>query len=74
MVIPVILPGCDGTVITVALTVLGVPEPHVLLAVTDIVPPLEPTVVDIVLVVEFPLHPDGNVQVYDVAPVIDGTL
>ena len=54
--------------------VLGVLVPHELFAVTDIVPPLAPAVVVIDVLVEDPLHPDGNVQVYDVAPVIADIL
>jgi hypothetical protein len=44
------------------------------LAVTEIVPPLEPGVAVIEVDVELPLHPDGNVQVYEVAPVTDEIL
>ena len=43
-------------------------EPHELFAVTEIVPPVTPTVVVIEVEVELPLHPDGNVHVYEVAP------
>ena len=50
-------------------TALGALEPQELFAVTDIVPPLDPAVVIIDVLVDDPLHPDGNVQVYDVAPV-----
>ena len=50
-------------------TALGALEPQELFAVTDIVPPLDPAVVVIDVLVDDPLHPDGNVQVYDVAPV-----
>ena len=42
--------------------------PQELFAVTDIVPPLEPGIVVIDLEEELPLHPEGNVQVYEVAP------
>ena len=44
------------------------PEPHELFAVTEIVPPFAPGVAVIDVEAELPLHPDGNVQVYDVAP------
>jgi hypothetical protein len=44
------------------------PGPQLLFAVTEIVPPFEPTVAVIEFEAELPLHPDGNVQVYDVAP------
>jgi hypothetical protein len=43
--------------------VLGTLEPHELLAVTEIVPPLFPAVAVIEVDVELPLHPDGKVQV-----------
>jgi hypothetical protein len=38
-------------------------EPHELLALTEMVPPDDPTVVLIVVEVELPLHPAGRVQV-----------
>jgi hypothetical protein len=37
-------------------------DPQVLLAVTEIVPPLEPEVTDMDVVEELPLHPPGNDQ------------
>jgi hypothetical protein len=46
----------------------GALAPHELVAVTEIVPPFEPIVAVIEFEAELPLHPDGNVQVYDVAP------
>jgi hypothetical protein len=45
-----------------------VPEPQVLLAITEIVPPPEPGVAVIDAEAELPIHPDGNVHVYEVAP------
>ena len=58
------LPGwAGGSHPTLTDRVLDEPEPHALFAVTMIVPPLEPTVTLIELVVELPLQPDGNVQV-----------
>lgn len=47
---------------------VGVDEPHELLAVTDIAPPAVPTVALIVNQFELPLQPEGNVQVNEVAP------
>ena len=43
-------------------------EPQELFAVTEIVPPLDPTVAVIEVLVDDPLQPDGNAHVYDVAP------
>ena len=48
--------------------VRGVPEPHELFAVTEIFPLFAPGVAVIDVEPELPLHPDGNVHVYDVAP------
>ena len=36
--------------------------PHSLIAFTEIVPPVVPTTTLMVLVVEDPVHPDGNVH------------
>ena len=63
------LPGCNGSALTVTEYVLGVLEPHELLAATETVPPVAPTVVVIEFELELPLHPDGNNHVYEVAPV-----
>lgn len=50
------------------------PEPQLLFADTYIVPPFKPTVTLMDVVEELPLHPDGSVHVYEVAPLIDETL
>ena len=42
--------------------------PHVLLAVTEIVPAEAPVVVEMLVEVEVPDHPEGKVHVYEVAP------
>lgn len=62
------VPGCAGTVLVVTASVRGVDEPQVLLAVTEIVPPFAPVVAVIELIVDVPVQPLGNVQVYEVAP------
>ena len=64
-----IVPGCPGSAVTVTPKVLTTLEPHELFAVTETLPLLAPAVVVIDVVVEVPLHPEGNVHVYEVAPV-----
>ena len=68
VVFPVIAPGWAGIAVTDTLNVRGVPEPHELFAVTEILPLFAPGVAVIDVEAELPLHPDGNVHVYDVAP------
>ena len=53
--------------------VCTVEDPQVLLAATVILPPEVPAIAVMVLVVELPVHPEGNTQVYDVAPGTSGT-
>ena len=62
---PEMVPGCAGTehVLTVTFNVLAVLAPHVLLAVTEIVPPVLPAVVVMEVLVDDPVHPEGSVQV-----------
>ena len=48
--------------------------PHEVFAVPDTFPLVDPTVAVIEVVVDEPLQPDGNVQVYDVAPVTANML
>ena len=50
----------------------GLEDPQPLLAVTRILPFVEPAVTIIVEVVDEPDHPDGSVQVYPVAPFTGG--
>ena len=56
-------------VFTVTVNVCAALLPHELLAVTVIFPLVELAVVLIELVVELPDQPEGNVQVYDEAPL-----
>ena len=58
------MPGCvnDAPEIVTG-SVCATLLPQVLLAVTEIVPPLLPAVVMIDVVVEVPVHPDGKVHV-----------
>jgi hypothetical protein len=66
--LPEILPGIAGVVLTVTAKVCGVDDPHAPLAITDIFPLELPAVVLMLVVVDVPLQPPGNVHVYDVAP------
>ena len=64
-----VVDGACGVGGTDKLNVREALVPHVLVAVTEIVPPVAPAVVIIDVEVELPVHPDGNVQLYVVAPV-----
>ena len=66
---PVIVPGCAGSVVRVTANVLAVPVPQALFPETEIVPAVDPTVVVILVVVDVPVHPVGNAQIYVVAPL-----
>jgi hypothetical protein len=68
VVAPEILPGVVGAALTVKANVETAEVPQVLLALTVILPPVEPVVTFMLLVVEVPVHPLGRVQVYEVAP------
>jgi hypothetical protein len=57
-----------GAVFTVMASVCAVELPQELLAVTEIFPLVVLAVAVMLLLVLLPLHPPGNVQVYDVAP------
>jgi hypothetical protein len=58
-----------GGVVTVTASVLTGPAPHALLALTEIVPPVVPAVVEMEVDVDDPDQPDGSVHVYEVAPL-----
>ncbi len=60
---PVTAPGLDSDDPTVTASVLAAELPQALLAVTDTVPPLVPTVVMMVAVVDVPVQLPGSVQV-----------
>ena len=62
-VAPLIVPGWEGIAAIVTLNVLDIPDPHALLAVTDIVPPDAPAVAVIDVEVELPVQAEGNVHV-----------
>jgi hypothetical protein len=59
----------DVPVVTVTVKVLAVPDPHELFALTEMVPPVLPAVTVIAVVEEVPVHPEGKVQLYEVAPL-----
>ena len=61
--LPVIAPGCAGTLRTVTVIGEGELAPHELFAVTDTVPPVDPTVVVIEFVEDDPVQPEGSVHV-----------
>jgi hypothetical protein len=70
----VIEAGRAGTVKTVTDRLRAVLNPHALFAATEIVPPTEPRVAVIDSEFELPVHPDGKVHTYEVAPGTDDIL
>jgi hypothetical protein len=69
------LPGVAGiAVLTTILNVCAGDVPQLLFAVTVILPLVELAIVVIEFVAELPLHPPGNVHVYEVAPGTDAIL
>lgn len=67
--LPVIVPGVAGTGFTFIANVCAREEPQELFAVTVMFPLVEPAVALMELVTDVPVQPDGNVHVYDVAPL-----
>ena len=65
---PVIEPGWAGGSQVETANVLGLLEPQLLFAVTEISPPCASATTVMEVVVDEPLQPDGIVQEYDVAP------
>jgi hypothetical protein len=68
---PLIIPGVAGTLPVVVMftdSVLAVLVPQLFTAFTDILPPAVPAFAVIELVVDEPVHPDGNVHAYAEAP------
>ena len=60
--------GWEGTGLTVTTKFCAELLPQVLLALTEMLPLFAPTVAVIDVVVEVPVHPEGSVHVYVVAP------
>jgi hypothetical protein len=57
-----------AAVVILTFIVCGEEDPQELFAVTEIVPPVEPDVAFIELLVELPDHPEGSVHEYEMAP------
>ena len=74
VVFPLIVPGVEGRLFTDTAKVLIADDPHALLALTVTVPPEAPEVAVMELVAELPVHPTGNAQLYEVAPLTAVTL
>ncbi len=58
-----IVPGCAGTELGVIAKVLAAEDPHALLATTVTLPAVALGVAEMLVVVELPVQPPGNVQV-----------
>ena len=63
IVLPLMVPGVAGAVLTVTANACAVDEPQVLLAETVMFPPVVLAVAVIEVVVEEPVQPLGNVHV-----------
>lgn len=71
---PFMLPAESGAELTETLLLAEADEPQLLFAVTVIIPPDIPATAFKIFVAEFPVHPPGNVHVYDVAPLTSDVL
>lgn len=71
---PVMLPGWAGTLETDTDKFCAGEDPHELFAITLMVPPVLPTMATIVLADEVPVHPEGRVHVYELAPATEAML
>jgi hypothetical protein len=60
---PLMVPGFAGMLFTITANACAVDDPQALLAVTEMFPPEASAVILIELVVEVPVHPEGNVHV-----------
>lgn len=74
VVFPLMVPGIAGMEFDDTANVCTEEEPQVLFAFTVIFPLVVVVVAVIELVVELPVHPEGSVHVYDVAPLTAATL
>jgi hypothetical protein len=66
--LPVIVTGCEGILVIVMARVRALLVPQLLFAVIEIFPLAVPVMAVIEYVPDVPDHPEGNVQVYPVAP------
>lgn len=66
-IFPEMIPGVAGTEFTVTASVVMADDPQPLFALTVTIPPDEPAVAEILVLVDVPDHPPGNVHVYEVA-------
>ena len=57
-----------GFALVVTTREVGSLEPQEFFAETEIIPPVDPALEVIEVVVEFPFHPEGIDHIYDVAP------
>ena len=71
---PLIVPGVPGTELVVTDNVFIADVPQILLAETETFPLVEPAVVEIVFEEEEPVHPLGNVQIYEAASLTAAIL
>ena len=74
VVAPEAVIAADGPADTVTANACAALEPQLLTAATVIFPPAAPAVAVMLLVVLVPVHPEGSVHVYDVAPVTAGVV
>ena len=61
--------GCEGVAATEIETVRGVLAPQALTADTEIFPLPDPVITVILFVADEPVHPEGKLQLYEVAPL-----
>ena len=69
-----ITPGVAGALLSDTVNDCAPEVPQLLLASTVTIPPVEPVVAMIVLVVDVPVQPFGSVQIYEVAPLTGATV
>ena len=74
LAVPLIVPGVAGAGATVTASICAVELPQLLFATTEIVPLNVPEVAVMLLDVDVPDHPLGNVHVYEVAPLTAVTV